>query len=309
MTTEGVDFSSTPRENAPSIPSLHAAGKEFVGRYAVNDKSPNGRGIDAAEYQRYVSGGIDVFVYWESSEGWMLGGFEAGATAARNAQRNIEEAGMPASMPIYFACDFDAAENQQPAIDGTLRGCASVVGDKRVGLYAGYFPLQRSKQNGTAQWFCQTLAWSGGRLMEGVHLYQYDTQGNFIDGTDCDLVRAYQDNYGQASKFTGSPPIDPTKPTASPIWWEPGDIGPQKRPRDGAVAMAMVGQVTAKRDCKLRTDASAKAKVVGKMKQGDTATIVGTYLAPQKWIFVSVPGIDGYPRVPATHFFENWPTI
>lgn len=195
---EGVDYSATANADWSGLAqSLKAAGKHFVGRYAVNDKSPGGRGITAAEYQAMTAAGIGVFLYWQTTTNWMLGGFEAGAAGARNAQANIIAAGMPADTPVYFACDFDATPGQQAAIDDCLRGAASVLGFPRVGLYAGYYPLTRAKENGSARWFCQTSAWSAGLVMGGAHLYQY-AYNQYVYGTSCDWVRAYADNYGQA---------------------------------------------------------------------------------------------------------------
>lgn len=308
MTIEGVDYSRTPHAGSPSVAALTAAGKHFVGRYAVNDKSPNGRGITAEEYQRMRAGGIDVFLYWESHEAWMLDGFPAGVVAAVNAENNIREAGMPVNIPVYFACDFDAAPGDQAAIDECLRGCASVLGADRVGLYAGYFPLLRAMQNGSAKWLCQTLAWSGGNLLPQAHLYQYDTQGNYIDGTDVDLVRAYTDNYGQASKFEVPP--EPTHPVPDPIWWEPGDIGVQKRESDGALALAMIGEVTASRTVPIRKSAHSKAQIIERWTIGTKGKIVGTHKAAnrQRWVFVEVaPG--QYGRALWSAFHERFPTL
>jgi hypothetical protein len=223
MAIEGVDYSSTANADwAGLAQSLKAAGKQFVGRYAVNDKSPGGRGIGAAEYAAMRDAGVDVFLYWESSEGWMTGGWEAGVYAAQNAQWNLEQAGIPANVPVYFACDFDASPGHQAAIDSCLYGAASVLGANRVGLYAGYHVLLRSKQNGSAQWFCQTSAWSGGQVMEGAHLYQY-AYNKYVYGTNCDWVQAYTENYGQAT-----PPFHPAeeqpkppKPPKTPTFPEP----------------------------------------------------------------------------------------
>ena len=278
MTQEGIDYS---RGGPLSAAQLKAAGKAFVGRYAVNDKSPNGRGITATEYADLAKNNIGVFLYWESSEGWMRDGYAAGATAALNAQANIEAAGMPVTMPVYFSCDYDAPEEDQWRIDETLKGCASVLGANRVGLYAGYWPLLRAKQNGTAQWFCQTLAWSGGRLLDGVHLYQYDTNGNFINGVDVDLVRAYQENYGQASAFVNQPPI-PNYPDPAPITWKAGedtgwfDLNGQK-------VYAMRGShVQAKKPAVCRTHASASApKARANRKLGDEAIAIGSFAIPR----------------------------
>lgn len=214
---EGVDYSATAHALSPSVTSLQDYGKRFVGRYIVNDKSPGGRGITAAEYQRMTAGGIEVFLYWESSAAWMAEGFAAGVVAATNAMNNLRAVGMPLEMPVYFACDWDAEPWQQDAIDDCLRGCASVIGLERVGLYAGVYPLRRAMQNGTATWFCQTSAWSGGQILDGIHLYQY-AYNQYIDGTNCDWVRAYQENYGQASKFIEKP--DP-KPLPGQIYADP----------------------------------------------------------------------------------------
>src|SRR5688500_14132393 len=107
MAIEGVDYSRTAHSNSPNAASLNAMGKHFAGRYAVNDKSPVGRGITAAEYQRLAAGGIDVFLFWEGVAEWMLGGREAGVRAAQNAQDNIAAAGMPPETPVYFAHDID----------------------------------------------------------------------------------------------------------------------------------------------------------------------------------------------------------
>ena len=200
---EGADFSSAVNSNWDALAtSLLASGKKFVWRYAVNDKSPSGRGITAAEYKAYVSAGLEVGLYWESTEGWMTGGKAAGISAAQNAQANLVAAGMPPTIPVYFAADFDATPAQQAQIDDCLKGAASVLGANRVGIYGGFYVVQRCSQNKSAAWFCQTSAWSGGQWFSGNHLEQYG-YNHIIGGVNCDDVRAKQANYGQASKFTG----------------------------------------------------------------------------------------------------------
>ena len=61
MTTEGVDYSATAWAGSPGVAVLRAEGKRFVGRHAVNDKSPAGRGITAA-YRELRDRGVDAFV-------------------------------------------------------------------------------------------------------------------------------------------------------------------------------------------------------------------------------------------------------
>ena len=279
MTQEGIDYS---RGGPLTSAQLKAAGKRFVGRYAVNDHSPNGRGITAAEYVELTAGGIDVFLYWESSEGWMRDGFAAGTQAAVNAQNNITAAGMPHDTPVYFACDYDAPPEDQHLIDLCLQGCAKVLGFERVGLYAGYWPLLRAKQNGTATWFCQTLAWSGGNLLEGVHLYQFDTAGNYINGVDVDLVRAYQDHYGQAADFAGNPVPTPTEPEyATPIApWPKGTLGWKSLNGTSVYALVAEVEVTSRSGVQPLFNASPRAEMTGpKLKQGEHYTAIGSFRA------------------------------
>lgn len=211
---EGVDYSSTGTSNWEYLANeLKAAGKDFVGRYAVTDKSPGGRGITAAEYQVMRAAGIEVFVYWEAQTSWMLGGWDAGVRAARDAVKNLQAAGMPTTMPVYYSHDIEPDPSHYAAVDECLRGAASVVQIQSVGLYGGWGVIDHVSRTKTAPWLCQTYAWSGGRLHPDAHLHQYNNYGNYIAGTDVDLVAALKPHYGQASDFVGKP-----KPPAKPVY-------------------------------------------------------------------------------------------
>lgn len=277
MVLELVDYSRTANANWDQLAAeIKAAGKVGVGRYCVNDKAPNGRGIGAAEYAAMEAAGIDVFLYWESSEGWMKGGYMAGVNASYNAQQNIDDAGMPHDTPVYFACDYDAPPEDQNELDDCLRGCASVLGFERVGFYAGYWPLLRSKNNGTARWFCQTLAWSGGNLMPGVHLFQYGFN-EFIYGTNVDLVMAYYANFGQALPIAAPPPA-PVYAKPAPITWKQGDVGPHDL--NGAKALAFLLEVTCVRPAEPKQSSTAKSPATGPViKQGERKVAIGSYRA------------------------------
>lgn len=216
--SQGVDYS---RGGLPGSESLTAAGKAFVVRYVVGDLSPQGRGIRASEYAELTAGGIEVAAVWEGRENRITAGREAGKTDARDAVSHLANAGMPDRTPVYFACDFDAAPSDQAAIDEYLRGCADVMGADRVGIYGGFYVIKRCVENGTAQWFWQTSAWSGRQLHPAVHLYQH-SYNLWINGVNCDGNTAYAENYGQASKFIAPlPPPPPTYPSADlPDWWD-----------------------------------------------------------------------------------------
>lgn len=223
---EGVDFSSTANDDwAGLAAALKANGKHFAGRYAVGDKSPNGRGITAEEYRALTAAGIEVFLYWEATEAWMLGGWDAGVRAAQNAVANIAAAGMPAKTPVYYSHDVDPTPDQFATIDDCLRGAASVVGIAQVGFYGGWLGIDHVHAEGTATFFCQTIAWQYGR---GVHpaanLHQYGFNQYFA-GTNCDLVAAIQPHYGQASDFLAHPhPATTTTTTTLPPKPQPAKL-------------------------------------------------------------------------------------
>lgn len=211
----GVDYSA----NAIPAAALRAAGKVFVCRYLAHDW----RGIRAQEVRDLTAGGIEIVANYEGTADRFRAGFPAGVTDAHFAQSVLEEIGLPHSQPIYFSCDFDAEPGDQPVIDAYLGGVASVIGLQRTGVYAGYWVIRRCVENGTAKWFWQTYAWSGGNLHPATHIYQYDNYDNTIAGTDVDLDRALQVHYGQASDFRGTP----TKPVYAPRVPIPGPVEPK----------------------------------------------------------------------------------
>lgn len=207
---EGVDYSRTPNANWPAIArGLKAAGKKFVGRYAVTDKSPAGRGITQAEYEAMIAEGIDVFIYWEAQESWMLGGYDAGVRAAYNAVKNLKMAGMPENMPVYYSHDIEPQPQHYDEVDACLRGAASVVGLDAVGIYGGFNIIEHCiGLSETARWGAQTWAWSGNgpawerNISRHAHVYQYETRTLYVAGVSVDLCASLKPHYGQASDFT-----------------------------------------------------------------------------------------------------------
>lgn len=204
---EGVDYSWA----RPGGATLKNAGKAFAVRYLYPD-GQGGKGLDASELADLQGNGIEVPVVYESYAGRAKEGHDAGVADAKTAQDALSSLGLPTGMPIYFAVDFDATPDDQVAIDDYLRGAASVITLDRVGIYGGYYPVKRAHDNGTAKWFWQTYAWSGGQWFPGNHLEQYEN-GQNLNGA-VDLCRSKQDNYGQPSKFGGFTP--PPTPAPAP---------------------------------------------------------------------------------------------
>lgn len=202
----GVDYSWA----RPGGAALHASGYGFAARYLSHDP---GKNISAAEANDLRNNGVDVVLVWESTATRALSGHDAGVQDAQAAVAQLADCGAPANMPIYFAVDFDANPAQQANIDDYLRGAGSVIGVDRVGVYGGFYIVERCHDNGTAKWFWQTLAWSGGQQFAGNHIYQ-DGRTDFNGG--CDIDEARQDNYGQWSKAGAGQPVPAPTPTPAP---------------------------------------------------------------------------------------------
>ncbi len=224
----------------------------------------------------------------------MLGGESAGIGAAVNAQQNINAAGMPKTMPVYFAHDIQPQPQHYDDIDSCLRGAAKVLGADRVGLYGGRNIIDHCRDAGTAKFLCQTHGWSyvNGQLVvsDGIHLLQYDTGTNIIGGANCDLVRIMQDHYGQASDYTGQPQY------AKPSPFNPDDVlGPFDHNGTAALGFALQAVVTAKSGVIPKNHTGPKALATGpKIPTGELVTLKGSYLHANRGIVVLPDGSRAY---------------
>lgn len=107
---------------------------------------------------------------------------------------------------------------------------------------------------------------------------------------------------------------EPVKPKAAPIWWEPGAVGPQKRPSDGFVALAMLGEVHAKKPVTIKTTVGATGKDIVTLKQGERRRIAGTMRAQDKpgtrYVFIETEdGSNEWGRARWSSFEERFPTL
>lgn len=189
MEIEGVDYAFS----RPPISALIVTGKQFACRYGGPGSS--GKHLDAAELAALTSAGIAVVA---NAEGAAQGfsGAAAGRSWAQQAQAHFDALGMPADRPIYFSVDWNANASDYPGIDAALKAAGQVIGAARVGVYGSFRTISHCVSAGTARWFWQTYAWSGGAWHPSCHLQQY-RNGVTIGGGDCDLNRAMQPDYGQ----------------------------------------------------------------------------------------------------------------
>jgi hypothetical protein len=190
MMKTGLDFSWSK----PSISAIKAEGYSFVIRYLSYDH--NRKNLTHAEAASYSANHIDVVSNWEAGARDALKGYAAGHQHATAANDQHHACGGPSGAPIYFSADFDVTPQQQAAVNDYLRGVASVIGIKRVGVYGGYYTVKRCAEAGLATFFWQTYAWSGGQWFPRAQLRQV-RNGIKVGGADCDLDHAMTDHFGQ----------------------------------------------------------------------------------------------------------------
>lgn len=187
----GVDFSWA----RPGGAAIKAAGFDFAIRY-VPYPGHGGKGLSVAEIDDLHANGVSIAMVYESTAERPLAGYDAGVFDATATQRAFDALGIPDSRPCYFAVDFDAQPGQYSVIDAYLQGAASVMGSGRIGVYGSHNMVKHCHDYGTARWFWQALAWSGGRHFDGRHLYQ-SLNGQFINGGEVDFNEAYAADFGQ----------------------------------------------------------------------------------------------------------------
>lgn len=190
MPIEGVDYAFSQ----PSASALVAAGKKFACRYGGPGSA--GKHLSAAELTALKNKGVEIVA---NAEGAARGftGSAAGRSWAQQALASFKALGMPDDRPIYYSVDWDAGPADWPGIDAALKAAAAESGGvSRVGVYGSYDTIAHCVSAGTARWFWQTYAWSGGRWHPKAHIQQY-RNGVSIGGADCDLDRAMVADYGQ----------------------------------------------------------------------------------------------------------------
>lgn len=186
---KGVDYSFA----RPGGAAIRAAGYEFVCRYLA---SSSGKRISVVELQDLQGNSLGIVLVFEDYANQALNGQAQGVADAQEALGQANALGFPSDRPIYFAVDFDAADTplQNNAIYAYLDGAASVIGANRVGVYGGFYVVKRCMENGKAAWGWQTIAWSGGQVYDGAHIYQ--NGGSDFNG-GCDINVSMKADYGQ----------------------------------------------------------------------------------------------------------------
>jgi len=187
-----IDYSTS----RPTRAALQQVSAVAVGRYVSYPGGVN-KDITRAEADQLRSWGLGIFVYWENAAADALGGRADGQNMAAAARNMVRDAGGPADGGlIYFCVDFNVTPAQMPTVLDWFRGIRSVLPVSQVGVYGGYYPVAAVLDAGLADQACQTRAWSGG-LWDGRAALQQYSWTTLADGSQVDLLRIMQPDYGQ----------------------------------------------------------------------------------------------------------------
>ena len=230
MANQGVDYSFNPH---PPVPALKAAGMTFVGRYvsSMAENDTNGKNLLAAEQKGLHAGGLKIILFAEEGGTRMTAGHDAGVTDAGHFKAVTDALDMDGAV-MFCSCDFDAAPEQQDALNAYLDGASSVLGPSRIGIYAGYHVVRRALDAGKAHYACQTLAWSGPPQRGSDPHNFWDGQTNWdtraqlrqhlqirVADVSVNFDRAFATDYGQWPRPAQSPqpkpaPVPPARRSA-----------------------------------------------------------------------------------------------
>jgi len=227
----GVDYSFA----RPAPGALAQAGVKFACRYLSSDGTSgyhNSKDLTAVEAAQLHAAGIAIVLNYESTANFMLGGYAAGLSTARNARAQATSVGAPPDIPIYYSADFDADATQVTAVLDFLHGAADAEGSHaRVGVYGGYEVVKAAADAGFAHLW-QTYAWSGGRWESRALIRQVAVEQKVADA-DVDLDEATAQAFGQ---WESSSPVE--VPPGVPATVREGASGPlvMRLQRDLAMA-------------------------------------------------------------------------
>jgi hypothetical protein len=185
---------------------FRADGFEFVCRYVV----PSGwKRLTRQEAEAVSAAGLQIVSVYETTASRALGGRRAGLLDGVTAAEAARSLGQPKGSRIYFAVDFDAAPDQLKTVVDYIRAASEVTPDYRTGVYGSAAVVEAVMSAQACSGFWQTYAWSKGRRIGGIHLYQYDNGpsglGKPMHGINVDLDEAQ----GDVGWWSTNPPAVP----------------------------------------------------------------------------------------------------
>ncbi|MBO0855256.1 MAG: DUF1906 domain-containing protein [Nocardia sp.] len=197
-----LDYSA----GVPTAQQIKAAGHVGAIRY-VSDRRPDAqwmaaKPLRADEVTALRAAGLTVvscYQYGKAATADWRGGLEAGKRHAERGLQLHREAGGPDSAPIYASIDDNpTAAEFASMIAPYLQGWKSVVGDKRLGVYANSPTIELAKTAGLGSWFWQhDWGTPKGFVHPAANLHQVAINAATVGGIKVDINDILTPQYGQ----------------------------------------------------------------------------------------------------------------
>lgn len=204
----------------PYGPAVKASVYDGICRYLSDGGSGlPGKLLLPDEAQSYIDNDQALVSNWETTADMMLGGYNQGKSDGAAAWAQHKNCGGPDGAAIYFSCDFDEAPAQDADIEGYLQGALDTIGTAgKVGIYGSFYVCQRVHAWNANIYLWQTEAWSGGQILDGIHLYQRNDLGYATVGNcQCDINEIRRpDDFGQWNIHLGGPTVTAPQTPAPP---------------------------------------------------------------------------------------------
>lgn len=189
---EAVDTASARKLDVSHLRAFRAAGKAgllgYLGPQAWKSLTPlivgNARTL-----------GLSLGFIWEDNPtypGWFTA--EKGALEAATATLKAKALSVPPGRALYLTVDFDAQPKDKPAILEYVAAAKRTMSTYKLGMYAPYVALMwmLEQPETTPDYLYQPYAWARGKVLDGIHLYQYQN-GQHIGGVTVDLDHVLKD--------------------------------------------------------------------------------------------------------------------
>lgn len=195
----------------PTIKQLKDNKVDIVGRYIGQDNT--GKNLTIPEVKELGNNGIEIVTVFEYGAAQATGGSKQGDIDGKLAVDQTHALGQPYGTPIFFSLDFDvpdyAPNSDNPRsklgpIADYFEAIQNHVALSWIGGYGDYYALKRLSAANLIRWRWQTLAWSGGQVLDHYDLYQNGKK--FLGLADVDTHEPGQDYIGQWTSTLVKPP-------------------------------------------------------------------------------------------------------
>jgi hypothetical protein len=149
-----------------------ADGYLFVARYLAPLSWNSRKGIKRQEAEWNTQAGLNIVSAWETTAGAAGEGMSAGKEAGIFALQSAQEVGQPEGTKIYAAVDFEASKSQYEKIADYFKAMDEQIVGYEIDAYGNDRIIEFLRDRGIIRNGWQTIAWSGGRIAEGISIYQ-----------------------------------------------------------------------------------------------------------------------------------------